>query len=190
MEAPVSTLPQSRRNLELKARLASLNEARRIAESLEHRRLADQHQLDTYFCCSRGRLKLREIRHVRAELIAYARPDQLMAKESCYYIIPVTEPEPLRQALAWTLGVRGRVEKHRVIYLHRNVRIHLDTVTGLGTFLELEAVIDASHDEAASQALVTSLQQLFHIVEDDLVASSYGDLLASPVQPQGHAGGS
>ena len=37
------------RNIELKARLADLNAARRIAESVATKRLGPQHQVDTYF---------------------------------------------------------------------------------------------------------------------------------------------
>ena len=64
------------RNIELKARSADPAFARKIAQSLATNRLGIQHQIDTYFCCNYGRLKLREIDALRTELIWYARADQ------------------------------------------------------------------------------------------------------------------
>jgi predicted adenylyl cyclase CyaB len=47
------------------------------------------------------------------------------------------------------LGTRGVVEKTRRLYLWKHTRIHLDTVEGLGSFLELETVIEGiRRDEA------------------------------------------
>jgi predicted adenylyl cyclase CyaB len=78
-----------------------------------------------------------------------------------------------------TLGVRGVVDKQREIYLHKNVRIHLDRVSGLGAFLEFEAVLGGEYDEAASAKFVQELRARFAIDDSDLVDVSYGDLLAS-----------
>lgn len=166
-------------NIELKARLASLDTARRIAISLADTRLPDQHQIDTYFHCRDGRLKLREIVGERAELIAYRRPNEIGPKASTYFLLPVEVPEQCKEALATTLGIRSRVEKHREIYLHRNVRIHLDRVVGLGEFLEFEAVLGEEYPEAQSQKLVHELRQKFKITDDDLLDSSYGELIES-----------
>ena len=76
-----------RRNLEIKARIASLEAARKwraVATSY----LGFQSQTDTYFACRHGRLKLREIVGEPAVLIAYSRPDQPGAKGSDYHLIP------------------------------------------------------------------------------------------------------
>src|SRR5207249_9546222 len=43
------------------------------------------------------------------------------------------------------------------VLLLDNVRIHLDEVDGLGRFLELEAVVDAAHDEAACRRRVVEI---------------------------------
>ncbi len=166
-------------NIELKARLASLDAARQIASSLADTRLLDQHQIDTYFHCRDGRLKLREIVGERAELIAYRRPNESGPKASNYFLLPVEAPERVKEALATTLGIRSRVEKHREIYLHQNVRIHLDRVVGLGEFLEFEAVLGDDYSEAQSQKLVRELRQRFKITDRDLLESSYGEMIES-----------
>ena len=112
------------RNIELKARVADLDAVRLAAQRVATDRLDDQHQIDTYFHCSRGRLKLREITGQPAQLICYERPDQALAKTSCYHLVPTPEPAALKSALSQALGVRVVVEKHREILLYENVRIH------------------------------------------------------------------
>ena len=69
------------------------------------------------------------------------------------------------------------VRKTRELWLLDNVRIHLDTVDGLGTFLELEAVVGPSHDEARCHAQVDALLPAFGVTERDCVRASYSDLL-------------
>ncbi len=166
-------------NIELKARLASLELARQTASSVAESRLPDQHQIDTYFYCQHGRLKLREIVGERAELIAYRRPNESGPKASNYFVLSVEQAERFKEALATTLGIRARVEKHREIYLHRNVRIHLDSVAELGEFLEFEAVLGENYAEADSRQLVQELRRRFEIGDDDLVEESYGEMIAS-----------
>ena len=52
-----------------------------------------------------------------------------------------------------SLGLRGRVEKERTLYLWKHTRIHLDDVSGLGVFLELETVMDGiDRGEAEEEA--------------------------------------
>ena len=42
--------------------------------------------------------------------------------------------------------------KRRRLFLHRNVRIHLDDVEGLGSFIELESVLAVAGHESAEEA--------------------------------------
>ena len=171
-----------KQNVELKARLADLDQTRRVAERLATERLPDQHQIDTYFVCRQGRLKLREINGQRAELIGYERADQAEPKPCRYHLIPVADPAALKQLLAATLGIRLVVEKHREIYLHHNVRIHLDRVSGLGTFLEFEAVLGPETDAAQGQQQVHFLRAAFGIEASDLLTGSYADLAEAASQ--------
>lgn len=165
------------RNIELKARLKNLDAARTTARGLATVGLTVQEQVDTYFACREGRLKLREIQGRPAELIWYARPNTPGAKASDYSLIRIEQPEALKAMLAGALGVRGVVRKRREIYLHHNVRIHLDEVAGLGTFLEFEAVLGADVDDAQGHAQLTELAARFAIGPADLLPTSYGDML-------------
>jgi adenylate cyclase class 2 len=128
-------------NIELKARLASLDAARQIARDVATESLGTEHQKDTYFHSPGGRLKLREIEGRPAQLVAYDRPNTTQPKESAYELVPVPDPEGLKRALTRVLGIRAVVDKQREIFLYHNVRIHLDQVVGLGAFLEFEAVL-------------------------------------------------
>lgn len=164
-------------NVELKARLLDLDAARCVAVSIATQHLGTQHQIDTYFHCRQGRLKLRQINGLSAQLIAYSRPDAEEPKTSDYRLVPVANPETLKAALAAALGVQIVVDKRREIYLVDNVRIHLDEVSGLGQFLEFEAVLGPDVDEVAGQAQLAQLAEKFAIRPADRLAGSYADLL-------------
>jgi adenylate cyclase, class 2 len=167
-----------KRNIELKARCADLLAARAACNTLDLRAGAVvQEQVDTYFNCQHGRLKLRVIDESRAELIWYARSDEARSRASDYRIVPVTQPDSLRESLAAAMGVRVEVRKRRQILLWHNVRIHLDEVEGLGSFLEFEAVMDEGSDEATAHARLAQLCRLLSITPKDYLRESYENLM-------------
>ena len=167
-----------RRNIEIKARCADLSAARECCRALGATALSVERQRDTYFAAVRGRLKLREIEGRDAALIGYERPDQAAARASDYQIVSVPEPERLIEVLGAALGVRVVVNKQREVFLYRNVRIHLDTVEELGTFLEFEAVMGPGQSDAEGRDVIEELRKRFGIQDGDLVAVSYADLLS------------
>ncbi len=166
-----------RRNLELKARCPDLATAEQAVCRLGAHPAGVQVQTDTYFRVANGRLKLREVEGRTAELIWYERPDQDAARLSAYRLVPVSDPAGLCAALTAALGLRGTVRKRRTIYLWQNVRIHLDEVAGLGTFVEFEAVLTAGDDEATAPARLRQLGEALGIRPADHLAVSYADLL-------------
>jgi len=168
--------PALSRNIELKARCLDLSAAKAALQPLSVHDIGVQQQIDTYFASQHGRLKLREIVGLRAELIWYRRSDEAASRQSDYCIVPVPDPQKLKAALTAALGIRRQVRKRRHVLLWHNVRIHLDEVEGLGTFVELEAVISAKDDEATGHSRLAQLCQLMAISPGDYLASSYGDL--------------
>jgi predicted adenylyl cyclase CyaB len=166
----------------LKARLHDMAAAREVAQRLATASLGVQQQTDTYFRCYHGRLKLREISGQLAQLVSYERPDCADAKGSDYQLIDIPDPVALKQSLSSALGIRIVVAKRREIYLVDNVRIHLDEVAGLGEFLEFEAVLSPDRDDAAGHQKLAELQAAFGIQQEDLLACSYADLLATANQ--------
>jgi predicted adenylyl cyclase CyaB len=165
------------KNIELKARITNWDAACRVARSLATADLGELHQVDAYFRVPNGRLKLRQFSTPPAELIAYSRLDQPDAKASDYRIVKIADAEGILAMLSTALGVWARVEKRRRVYLHDNVRIHLDDVVGLGRFLEFEAVIDATHDEARCRETLVRLQRAFALGASDLLIGSYSDMI-------------
>jgi len=176
---------ESSRNVELKARdpdPARTLERALAAGAREHGIL---HQRDTYFAVRHGRLKLREEEPGGATLIAYERPDTAAERVSDYRLVPVTDPAALRAALEATDGVLAVVAKARRLLLWEDsVRIHLDAVEGLGTFLELEAVAAPGSDLAREHDQVARLRDALAIADAALVEGSYADaVLAGAPDP-------
>ena len=168
----------NRRNLELKARHADLGAARNAVSVIGNIRAGGvEIQVDTYFHVPQGRLKLREINEESATLIFYERSNRAEARICNYQLVPVLDAGALKAALAAALGVRGVVRKRREVYFWHNVRIHLDEVAGLGTFVELEAVLGPDEDENRAQERLEHLCELMGIADVDLLGQSNADLL-------------
>jgi homotetrameric cytidine deaminase len=168
-------------NVEIKARDRDPEATRARCEAIGAGDHGTLHQRDTYFGARHGRLKLREQRPGLSELIAYRRPDTPAAEVSEYTRAPVPDPQPLREALDRTLGTTLVVTKRRRLLLWHDVRIHLDAVEGLGTFLELEALVGAGGRDAA-HARIAHLRAQLAIEDAALIAVGYADLLGDGVQ--------
>lgn len=136
-------------------------------------------QRDSYFNVSTGGLKLREQQPGRAHLIQFERADEPKQRESRYRIIQTDEPQTLLAALTAALGVTVAVTKYRRLFLWQNVRIHLDDVERLGSFIELEAVAPADSDLRHEYALVEQLREAFSITDDRLKAKGYAQQLVA-----------
>ena len=134
-------------------------------------------QRDTYFAVAHGRLKLREEEPGGATLIAYERPDAATERVSSYRLVPVADADGLRAALSVANGVTAVVVKRRRVLLWEAVRIHLDEVRGLGSFLELEAVAQPGSDLVRERAQVARLREALDIRDDALREGSYADAL-------------
>src|SRR3954447_13393479 len=146
---PSSRLPAGsapRRNVELKATDPDPERSLAVCRDLGAQDRGILVQRDTYFRVSEGRLKLRQETPGGAALIQYHRSDRPEARESRYRIAPVEDADALREALDAALGTLVVVDKERRLLLWEGVRIHLDTVRGLGTFVELEGVAPPGSD--------------------------------------------
>ncbi len=163
------------RNLEVKARCPDLETARARAERLGARAAGAFRQRDTFFGTPLGRLKLRVVDGGGAELIAYRRADASRARESEYLVYRSGDAPALDAVLAHALGSSGVVEKRRRLYLYGHTRIHLDEVRGLGTFVELETVLEGQ-PEAEARAELESVVAALGLRTGDFVAGAYVDL--------------
>ncbi|HUL44143.1 MAG TPA: class IV adenylate cyclase [Bacteroidota bacterium] len=163
------------RNLEVKAKITTIESARVLAESIHANYAGTLHQTDTYFRVSNGRLKLREINGTHAELIRYEREESSSRRESRFDVCPIKNLDGIKSLLRVACGVRGVVEKTRILYLlDGSTRIHLDEVKDLGVFLEFEVPV-AKEEEASEQ--LEFLIKHFGIQQSDFVKNSYIDML-------------
>jgi homotetrameric cytidine deaminase len=165
------------RNIELKARDPQPARTLELALALGAEDRGEIVQRDTYFAGAHGRLKLREQQPGDDELIQYRRADSAHARESDYRRVPTSSAAALREALGEALGTLVVVEKRRRLLVHENVRIHIDDVQGLGSFVELEAVTGPDADLAAERDSVERLRAALELADEALVAQSYSDLL-------------
>lgn len=134
-------------------------------------------QRDTYFYVpNNGRLKLREEAGAAPHLISYARPDRPDQRESSYRIVAVEEAKELKAVLSDTLGIEVVVAKERQLFLWQGVRIHLDEVEALGSFVEFEAVVGPDSDLSHERRQVQALREAFAIDDRNLIEGSYCDL--------------
>jgi predicted adenylyl cyclase CyaB len=83
----------------------------------------------------------------------------------------------LNEVLSQALGVRGVVRKKRTLYWTGQTRIHLDDVEGLGTFLELEVVLEPGQSTVEGVDMARQIMKRLNIEEDNLVEAAYIDLL-------------
>jgi predicted adenylyl cyclase CyaB len=166
------------RNVEIKARIESVDSILPGAAALSVESPVTIFQDDTFFVCSNGRLKLRAFSREKGELIFYRRTNQKGPKESFYIISPTESPDTLREVLSLAHGQAGRVRKKRILFLAGRTRIHLDRVEGLGDFLELEVVLASGETTEAGEAVARDLMQRLGISPDQLIEEAYIDLLS------------
>ncbi len=163
-------------NVEIKAKYPDLEKGRGIAREIGAKFEKNYHQTDTYFNVLKGRFKLREFETEAAQLIFYQRPNQTEVKLSEYHIYPVGDPSQLKVILQASLGVWQVVEKWRDVFWYDEVRIHLDRVQDLGTFLEFEGLLSQPSDGPAVEEKVKWLIGQFGIPVLDLIDMSYSDM--------------
>ena len=167
-----------RRNVELKAIDPDPARSLAAARELGAEDRGILRQRDTYFRTRSGRLKLREEEPGGATLIQYDRPDAAEARESRYRLTEVGDPDALRASLDAALGTLVVVDKERHLLLWEGVRIHLDAVHGLGSFVELEGVAPADSDLQAEHEKVARLREALQI--EEILTDSYSDRLLGP----------
>jgi homotetrameric cytidine deaminase len=164
-----------RRNVELKALDPDPARSLAVCRELGAEDRGVLRQRDTYFRARSGRLKLREEEPGGAVLIQYDRPDAAQARESRYRLTRVEDPDELRASLDAALGTLVVVDKERHLLLWDGVRIHLDTVQGLGSFVELEGVAPPESDLEPEREKVARLQRELGI--EEVLTDSYSDRL-------------
>jgi predicted adenylyl cyclase CyaB len=164
-------------NIEIKAISKNQEEIRNILKSKNAEFKGTDHQIDTYFNVSFGRLKLRE-GNIENHLIYYQRENKEGPKQSDVILYKSDPDSSLKEILTKALGVLVVVDKIREIWFIGNVKFHIDTVNELGTFVEIEAM--GTEENTGKDKLLEQCRyflDLFKLQKDDLISVSYSDLL-------------
>lgn len=175
MPTPAAETVTRGTNLEVKARARDPDTIRRRVRDLGAELRGTERQVDRYFNVAAGRLKLRESSFDGAHLIVYLRDDRAAARPSTFHRLPVDEPDALADTLSRMLGVGPRVEKTREVWWWKDVRIHIDEIDGQGSYLELEARLEAIGDYEEAARRVERLLEVARVAPGDLRDGSYGD---------------
>lgn len=125
--------------IECKVKVSDTTEA--LANLLKYNPVfkGEDHQIDTYYKATVGRLKLRE-GNIENALIQYSRENLAGTKLSQVVLYKHEPAVALKEILATQLGILVVVDKLRKIFFVDNVKFHFDEVKGLGSFVEIEAI--------------------------------------------------
>ena len=166
-------------NIEFKAIAKDIAALEAILLQFNPRFGGEDYQVDTYFNVQSGRLKLRE-GNIENALIHYEREDFAGAKSSHVLLYQHQPDKTLKDILIKTLGIKAVVDKKRKIYFINNVKFHFDTVEGLGTFIEVEAIDkDGTIGKEKLEAQCDKYAALFGISAEDFCSVSYSDMILS-----------
>lgn len=164
-------------NVEIKARSTNADFIRKWLLDYGAEFKGVDRQVDTYFNVHQGRLKLRE-GNIENNLIRYQRENQAGPKTSNFDLFPVKDAAQLKKMLTESLGIKTIVEKSREIYYINNVKFHIDEVSFLGDFVEIEAgnvLAPLTQKELLQQC--EYYVKAFGITDADLITHSYSDMM-------------
>jgi adenylate cyclase class 2 len=166
-------------NIEFKAKAINIKQLEEKLLTLHPVFKGEDHQIDTYFNVSQGRLKLRE-GNIENALIYYERADTADAKQSNVMLYQHQPSDALKDILIEVHGIKVVVDKKRRIHFVDNVKFHFDEVRSLGTFVEVEAIDkDGGIGVEKLKEQCDFYFDFFELHNDDYINYSYSDLLLS-----------
>ncbi len=160
-------------NLELKIRLDNPAPVTERIKAINADYKGELKQVDVYYTYKKGLLKLR-IENGGQTLIKYDRNEKPGSRWSDYQLISL-EDNDAREYLDDILETETVVEKRRLLYFFDNTRIHLDTVKGLGSFLELETLVINGKDDAEKR--FNYIVEALKLNTEYEIRKSYRDLI-------------
>lgn len=163
-------------NYEIKAKCRDPERISKVLREHNAEFRGTDRQRDTYFRVARGRLKLRE-GNIENNLIHYRRADMEGPKASEVEFFPVEKRSGLKDILLRSLDILCVVEKERKIFFIDNVKFHIDTVEGLGSFVEIEAIDRDGTGREHIRGQCEHYMRLLDIREEDLCKDSYSDMI-------------
>lgn len=133
-------------NLELKVKMNSFRKTAKLLKEINAHFLKTLNQKDIYYKTTGGLLKLR-IENGEQSIIKYLRDEKGKDRFSDYEFISF-ESGDAEKFFKNIFNIEAVVQKKRLLFIYDNTRIHLDTVKGLGKFLELETLVLKGKNDA------------------------------------------
>lgn len=161
------------KNLEIKVKLNSHKEIKKILDENKIKMNELLIQKDIYYKVDRGILKLR-VENNSQTLIFYDRNEKSKKRWSNYYLLDLSSVDA-NTYLKRFLDTMVVVKKKRELFLYKGTRIHLDYVQGLGYFLELETRVTNGLKDAEKR--FNFLLDLLNLKSKKEIRASYKDLL-------------
>ena len=165
------------RNIEIQARITGVESLLPQARALADGEPVTIEQDDSLFVAPQGRLKLRQFADSSAELIHYHSAYSPDTKASDNVRVPGPDPAALREALARTCGLLGRVRKQCLLLMAGITCIHLDRVAGLRDFMELEVFLADGQSDAEGAAVAEALMDALGLADAHSLADSCLELM-------------
>jgi adenylate cyclase class IV len=162
-------------NVEFKAELRDIEAARRQCGLIGADRIGTLRQTDTYYRLPDGRLKKREAPEEPTEWIFYHRLDKVGPKLSNFTIL--SDEQARRRWGTYSLREWLKIIKTRELWMIEEVRIHLDQVDQLGSFIEFEAQVSRNFNSKACHDAVQELREIFNPLLGEPISVSYSDLM-------------
>lgn len=165
------------KNIEIKAQIKNLPKLLTLAKEISDSDEIIINQKDIFYNVPKGRLKLRIFSPQKGELIYYERNDMNGPTESNYFITKIENPSTLNETLSLALGIKGVVEKKRILFLIGQTRLHVDNVENLGQYMELEVVLREGQSNKNGEDIAKDLMRKLEISDEDLIDKAYIDLI-------------
>lgn len=162
-------------NVEIKAKVVEFPAFLKRAKEISGANGDIIHQIDTFFNCPNGRLKIRCFPENKGLLIFYRRPDKIGPKVSEFQCVDLKYPDEMKRCLELAYGIKGEVRKKRTLFLVGQTRIHADEVENLGTFMELEVRLRDGQTVEEGHKISQDLMVRLGVREEDLVTGAYMD---------------
>lgn len=167
-------------NVEFKAELRDIALARTLLPTLGATFVEVLKQTDTYCRIADAKLKKRETVGYPTEWVFYSRASRTRPKLSTFTIY---SDEAARERFGSApLPVWLVVRKSRELWTWQGIRIHLDSVEGLGNFVEFEALVCPERNLARAHEGVDRLRAGLGPALGEAIAVGYADLLAKDVE--------
>ena len=165
------------KNYEIKSFVKSIEYIREVTRRLVKNKTHKHYkefQKDIYYKIDKDRLKLRIINNETGNLIFYDRKEHNKKRVSNYIISETKNFKELDEILKKLFDIFVVVDKEREIFIYDNIRIHLDKVKKLGSFLEIEIIYDSFKE---AKKTMNELIKYFNLEEKDFIKESYSDML-------------